>query len=456
MISNIINLRDMATTKFVAALAVLSLLISAFPVAFFVANAAAPTVSIDGVVVTHNELTFTLSAEATAPDSLEVVATNIYDSTDTNRVIEIGRLNDPVEGFPVDTELTFSEILTRDISALVPGNTYIIRGYAKNHSDEEGRVTQSFVVPHAPVVPCTVVENTTTGDCYATVQEAVDAATAGDAIILLTDVTTTQQITINKPLTLNGNGRTISADFTKTDNSNNSAIGVQSAGVTIENITLDGVGDAAWPHQLHGINANNANDFTLQSVVIRNFEGSGLNVGENSTANVYNLTTSGNGWNGINVDKVNAVLNIYSTSSHNEARPIYVDDITVGAVNDINNQYTSEDIDNINDVDGGVTDPRTARVYTLTPPPTTGGGGGGYTPGNRPGSSTPDGEVLGESVDLEELEDALREALENISGEQTTVVPTGAPNTGAGGMNYYVVALALALAAFATRRFTTN
>jgi len=78
--------------------------------------------------------------------------------------------------------------------------------------------------------------------------------------------------------------------------------------------------------------------------------------------------------------------------------------------------------------------------------PTPNRGGGGYTPGERPGS-TPDGEVLGDSISLPEGE---------VLGDQVTVVPTGAPNTGAGGTNYYFVAAALALAAFATRRLQIN
>ena len=45
---------------------------------------------------------------------------------------------------------------------------------------------------------------------------------------------TSEQVTVNKDVTINGNSRTLDADFTKTDNGNNSAIGVQADGVTIQ------------------------------------------------------------------------------------------------------------------------------------------------------------------------------------------------------------------------------
>lgn len=57
------------------------------------------------------------------------------------------------------------------------------------------------------------------------------------------------------------------------------------------------------------------------------------------------------------------------------------------------------------------------------PTPVTATGGGGYTPGNR-SAATPEGEVLGESISRPEP---------LVLGEQTTIVPFGAPNTGAGG-----------------------
>ena len=172
---------------------------------------------------------------------------------------------------------------------------------------------------------------------YKTIVEALNVVASGGVIELGSDLTTGHQITITKAVTLNGNGHTITGAFVKTNNSNNSVIGVQSDNVTITNLTVDAVSGAT--NLLHGVNIYNSDDVVLTNVIAMNGR-SGVVVGLSSTVNASNISTSGNTWHGINVDKPGAHLTISGTNSHNEARQIFVDDKTVGTVIDIENQYS--------------------------------------------------------------------------------------------------------------------
>jgi hypothetical protein len=139
---------------------------------------------------------------------------------------------------------------------------------------------------------------------YATLQEAVDNANpdGSDTIELNASVTLSQQVTVESPVTIDGNGNTVSASFQKTSPSNNSAIGiVGTTGVTIENVIFDGTGGTAWPLQLHGVNVYRSTGINLNTVTVRNFMGSGVVV-NGSNVSATNLNTSGNSWNAVNVD----------------------------------------------------------------------------------------------------------------------------------------------------------
>lgn len=179
----------------------------------------------------------------------------------------------------------------------------------------------------------------------------------GDVIELDSDLTTGEQITLDKAVTFDGNGHTIDAAFTKTDNGNNSAIGIQSDNVTIKNLTVDGQNGT----NLHGINLYEVSNIVIDTVTAKEFRsGIGIN---SSSAIVRNVTTSGNIWHGINVDTVTsqqASLTIESSSEHAENSPtppsdfvdgthvphIFIDDVTDGStVNDINSQYRVAEVD---------------------------------------------------------------------------------------------------------------
>jgi hypothetical protein len=89
-------------------------------------------------------------------------------------------------------------------------------------------------------------------------------------VSLQNNVTITSQITISTDgISINGNGNSITANFVKTSNSNNSAISVQADNVTISNIILDGINPVV--NQLHGINLYEASNGIVSNVTAKNF-----------------------------------------------------------------------------------------------------------------------------------------------------------------------------------------
>lgn len=179
------------------------------------------------------------------------------------------------------------------------------------------------------------------------------------------DCTVTEQITVPAGVTIEGNDYTISGSFAKTDNDNNSILGLTGADdVTINNLTIDGTGSLPWPNGLHGVNVYEASNVTLNDVTIENMSYSGLHVnGSNVTVN--NLSTAGNGWHGANVDQGGgvsepSVLTINGTSSHTDQYHVYIDDTSKDVtVNDTEGQY-SVSYPSLNDRPSD-------KLYTLNP-----------------------------------------------------------------------------------------
>lgn len=161
----------------------------------------------------------------------------------------------------------------------------------------------------------------------------------GDTIELDSDLTITEQLTLKKAVTLNGNNHILSPNFAKTDTANNSALGIQASGVTVNDLVEDGVNGI----NLHGMNVFNASGVSINNVTVKNNDYTGLVV-NGSKVVVDNLTTATNGWGGADVDKAGAELTVNGTSHHDETlADIYVDNSAVGKVVDTNNQYGSKD-----------------------------------------------------------------------------------------------------------------
>lgn len=221
--------------------------------------------------------------------------------------------------------------------------------------------------PQHDVTGPTNIQNDTTGEYFDSLQDALaDCDTNdGDTLSLSGDVTLTQQVTITRPITLDGNGHTITSSFAKTDSANNSAIGIIGThDVTIEDVFVDGTGGT----DLHGINVYESTGVLIKDTTV-SYERTGVLV-NGSEVTVENIHTNGNTWNGMDVDQGSGVtspahLTVNGTSQHGEASPlpnphIFVDDTTKDVtVTDTNNQY--------NFVDAG-----NARAYTLKVPVPTG------------------------------------------------------------------------------------
>lgn len=160
-------------------------------------------------------------------------------------------------------------------------------------------------------------------NAFATLSDALNNVTVGGTVVVDSNLTVTSQVTIDNAVVLEGNGYTLSSDFTKTSNSNNAALGIQADDVTVHNLTVDGFAGT----NLHGINVYEAQNVKLNQVAVNNNTNSGLVVGKDAEVTVTDIHTANNGWHGINVDKANATLTVLGASAHAEAgKPhIFVD-----------------------------------------------------------------------------------------------------------------------------------
>ena len=150
---------------------------------------------------------------------------------------------------------------------------------------------------------------------YEKLETAIAAATNGDVITLLDDVTldgTNKQnteglLTITKDITLNGNGKTIRAENVKVtgESSGPSMINIQdSANVIVQNLTINGESgdEGSAGNTKHGLNVyGDETNVTVTDVTIKNGNGYGIVV-NGAQATINGLETSGNGWGGVNVD----------------------------------------------------------------------------------------------------------------------------------------------------------
>lgn len=149
------------------------------------------------------------------------------------------------------------------------------------------------------------------GSNYATLEAAIAAAKEGATVKLLKDITVktvkknSPIILLNKTLTLDGNGKTITAelgDIKPAEEDENKGmshvLGLQAKDIVVKNLTING-GDAAR----HGVQTYGTdNSATLENVTIKDCTGYGA-VANGSILTVNGLNTSGNNWGGINVSK---------------------------------------------------------------------------------------------------------------------------------------------------------
>lgn len=185
-------------------------------------------------------------------------------------------------------------------------------------SSTVGSVGESVIVVNSTVGEeenVTNVEAMIGTKAYATLAEAITNAQENDVITLVKDLTVSLDgvannsaaYVINKDITLDGNGKTLTATATSepadaSATKQHVILASDGAEVEIKNLVVDGAGYAK-----HGIQAYTApgsedqTKLTLDNVTSKNNMGYGVVVNA-STLDATELETSGNGWGGVNVD----------------------------------------------------------------------------------------------------------------------------------------------------------
>lgn len=166
-----------------------------------------------------------------------------------------------------------------------------------------------------------------------------------ETIMFGSDITTTAELDIKRAVTLDGVGHTLKASF-----NNASVLQIEADNVTIKNLTEDAAGTTGN----RGINIFEATGVTLDTVTVENNAKNGVVV-NGSTVTANNITTSGNGWEAIDVDlgsnvTTPAALTVTGTSVHlnSTKAAIIIDDITKAvSVTDTNHQYTATTTGNV-------------------------------------------------------------------------------------------------------------
>jgi len=237
----------------------------------------------------------------------------------------------PSSGFPLGN-ITSSFKIKFNTSG-----TYIFRTELIDSSDDSTVGTPLFTT--VTVTDC-AVKNISTGESFTSLQLANDDSNTvdGNTIEINSDLVTTSQTNISKRLTIDGKFHTIYPSFSKTSNSNNSALTIFADNVRLNQLTIDGKDGT----NLHGINTYEAQDLQIWRVTLKNNDRSGLNVNRSWVQGV-DLHTINNGWYGINVDKPGAYYQSAGIPKHDEAPiipAIYVDNRSVGQVNDTNGYYS--------------------------------------------------------------------------------------------------------------------
>lgn len=164
--------------------------------------------------------------------------------------------------------------------------------------------------------------------------ELISAIAGGDSVIDLgASFQTTSQININRSLTLNGHGFSLSPTFSGSP-SNDTVLAVVGGNVAINNVVIEGLGGTA----LQGIQVWQSSA-TLNSVTSRNNDKAGIHVnGSNVTVNNVTTEKNGNNYGGVLVS--GGALTINGQSHHNGENISQVRR-DGGAVVDTNAQYNN-------------------------------------------------------------------------------------------------------------------
>lgn len=212
-----------------------------------------------------------------------------------------------------------------------------------------------LVVPSAQPVSAATITVCSSGCNYTTIQEAVNAAVAGDVIEIKNGTYTSSTININKSLTITGESQ--SGVIIKAGTSNGYGLDVTETNFTIQNVTIQN-NDGA----LYGLKISGSSDVNIQNVAVSGYVrsgvdligcnnaivenvyshdngGAGIAVSNSTDVTLRNITTSNNGWGGIGLftnnnfyrnnliggkTGIDGVL-LEGTNSLGEVNPLYMD-----------------------------------------------------------------------------------------------------------------------------------
>ena len=207
-------------------------------------------------------------------------------------------------------------------------------------SDTSGSAQFSYDATY-DAIDCSapVATNATTGVNYTTLQAAFDAATAGQTVKLTANIEIPSVAAVIRTagITFDGQNFTIKTTSPRGNpgEQKNAALIVEKNDVTVKNVVVEGTTGTGSSHGLIVFGAQNV---TLSQITAKN-NAAGIVVNA-SLVNASGITTTGNNWYGINVDKGNARLNISGTNTHSEAEAIVIDNDQLATVNDVEGKYT--------------------------------------------------------------------------------------------------------------------
>ncbi len=121
-----------------------------------------------------------------------------------------------------------------------------------------------------------------------------------DSIALTADILTSAQLSVTRPVTIDGQGHTITVETDLgTVNGSKHALGIEAgteaSPTVISNVTIDSA------YKAYGVNVFGGVRVQMSDVTLKNSKGAGLTV-NGSSVSASGLVTSGNRWGAVNVD----------------------------------------------------------------------------------------------------------------------------------------------------------
>ena len=130
--------------------------------------------------------------------------------------------------------------------------------------------------------------------CYDSLDDAIEAASAGDTITLKKNIESNHQITINKAITLDWANYTLTVTHDNSTKENWWWLLISADGVTVENLTVVGPnGTKNWISNQHALKVYGASDVTLNNVSVDNWS-EAMHFNNSSVKLEWNITVGGN------------------------------------------------------------------------------------------------------------------------------------------------------------------